>query len=350
MIKKIIIGLFILLATASQLSATSLRSLDPVVIGLSLADLKEERWKRDRDMFTAEVEKIGSRVLVRDAGGDARVQIEQCSNLLSQGVKALVVIPKNADAAAPIVAAARKKGVHVISYDRLITQENPEVYISFDNFKVGEIQATEILKRAPKGKYLLLGGDPADQNAFMLREGQMKVLKPAIETGDIQIVADPFCDKWLRSEAARYTEDAISKHPDLVAIVASNDGTAGGAIAVLKAKNKAGQVVVSGQDADIEAVRNVAKGLQAVTVYKPIRKIAEFAANVAVILAQSDSFEATDGVLSGGKSWDAHFQRLKNGAFETNTYFIDPVPVTRDNIDATVIADGFHTREQVYAE
>ena len=319
-----------------------------LVIGLSMADLKEERWKRDRDLFVAKARELGARVLVQDAGGDAPTQIEQSKNLLLKGANVLVVIPKNADAAAPIVLEARKKGVPVLSYDRLIAGAAPDLYLSFDNYRVGEIQAAEILKKAPRGKYLLLGGDPADQNASMLREGQMKILKPAVDAKEIEIVANPFCDKWLRAEATRYTEDALVKHPDLAAIVASNDGTAGGAIAALQAKGRAGKVFVSGQDADLEACRNVARGLQAVTVYKPIRQIAEAAAASAVKLARGESGTAVGEALAREGNFAGRFLELERGKAKVPTFFLTPIPVTKENIDAAVIADGFHPREAVY--
>lgn len=318
---------------------------EELLIGMSLADLKEERWKRDRDMFIAKVEELGAKVLVKDAGGDAQTQIEQCKNLLLQGIKVLVCVPKNADAAAPIVVNAHRSDVPVLSYDRLITNADTDLYISFNNFRVGEIQAAEVLKRAPKGKYLLLGGDPADKNADMLRTGQLKVLQPAIDKGDIEVVADPFCDKWLRAEATRYTEDALAKHPDLVAIVASNDGTACGAIAALSARNLAGKVFVSGQDADLEACRHVAKGFQAVTVYKPIRRIAEASAVMAVALAQGRSVAEVQALVT-----DCEKLEINNGSSEVPTIFLTPIPVTKANLAETVIADGFHPREKVLAE
>ena len=317
----------------------------PILVGLSLADLKEERWQRDRDMFTAKVEQLGGKVLVKDAGGDAQTQIEQCRNLLLQGVKVLAVVPKNADAAAPIIKDAHAKGLKVLSYDRLITNADTDLYISFNNYRVGEIQAKEILKAAPKGKYLQLGGDPADKNAGMLREGQLKVLKPAIDNKDIQIVADPFCDKWLRSEAQRHTEDCLAKHPDIVAIVASNDGTAGGAIASLKAKKLAGKVVVSGQDADLEACRNVVRGLQLVTVYKPIRQISEAAAILSMQLADGKSVQDACKIIPDGVQLT-----IDNGKIDVPTIFLTPIPVTKDNIDETVIKDGYHSRDAVYGK
>ena len=325
--------------------APSPKGAEALLIGMSLADLKEERWKRDRDMFVAKAEELGAKVLVKDAGGDAQAQIEQCKNLLLQGIKVLVCVPKNADAAAPIVVNAHRSDVPLLSYDRLITNADTDLYISFNNFRVGEIQAAEVLKRAPKGKYLLLGGDPADKNADMLRTGQLKVLQPAIDRGDIKVVADPFCDKWLRAEATRHTEDALAKHPDIVAIVASNDGTAGGAIAALSARKLAGKVFVSGQDADLEACRNVAKGLQAVTVYKPIRRIAEASAVMAVALAQGKSVADVQALVT-----DCEKLEINNGTIAVPTMFLTPIPVTKENLAETVIADGFHPREKVFAE
>ena len=199
----------------------------PLVIGLSLADLKEERWQRDRDFFTAKAKSLGARVIVQDAGGDPNAQVRQCDGLLAKGVKVLVVVPKNADAARPIVLNAHAKGVKVISYDRLIGDADVDLYLSFDNEKVGEIQARAIAAAAPKGNYLLLRGDPADKNSDMIHAGHMKVLQPLIDKGDIKIAADQACDKWLRSEARRITADALQKSK-IDAIVASNDGTASG--------------------------------------------------------------------------------------------------------------------------
>src|SRR5690606_7937952 len=179
-----------------------------LLIGLSLADLKEERWKRDRDYFVAKARELGAEVIVQDASGDPNAQLRQTDALLARGVKALVVVPKNADAARPIVLNAKAKGVPVISYDRLIADAPVDLYLSFDNVKVGEIQARAIAEKAPRGNYLILKGDPADKNSDMIHEGHVRVLKPLIDKGDIRVVAIQSCDKWLRSEALRITADA----------------------------------------------------------------------------------------------------------------------------------------------
>lgn len=316
-----------------------------LIIGLSMADLKDERWQRDHDLFIAYAESLGATVLDRDANGDPQVQIEQCKNLLMKGVQVLVVVPKNADAAAPIIQDAHDAKVKVLCYDRLITGAAPDVYVSFNNYRVGEIQAQAILAKAPRGKYLLIGGDPGDKNANMLRDGQMKVLRSAVEEGRIEIVASPFCDKWLRSEATRYTEETLARHPDLVAIVASNDNTAGGAIAVLKAHGLDGKVAVSGQDADLEGCRNVVAGTQTITVYKPIRKIAEACAEVAISLARGDDVDVALAAINDGVR-----MRINNGTVEVPTIFLPPIAVAAGDMEATVVADGFHTHDEVYGQ
>ncbi len=311
--------------------------VDKPVIGLSLADLKEERWQRDRDYFVAKVESLGGTVLVQDAAGDPNAQVRQCDGMLSKGIKALVVVPKNADAARPIVLAAHGRGVKVLSYDRLIADADVDLYLSFDNEKVGEIQAEAILKAAPKGNYLILKGDPADKNSDMIHAGHMKILQPAIEQGLIRVVATQSCDKWLRSEAQRITADALQKN-DVQAIVASNDGTASGAIAALQSKGLAGKVPVSGQDADLIACQYVWQGIQTVTVYKPIKQLAETAAVQAMHAATQGSFDSASTV------------DLPNGSATVKALFLTPVAVDKSNILETVAADGFHSRAEITGE
>jgi D-xylose transport system substrate-binding protein len=310
-----------------------LKTEEPILIGLSLSDLKEERWQRDRDYFTAKAESLGAKVLVQDASGDPNAQLRQCDGMLAKGVKVLVVVPKNADAARPIVMNAHARGVKVISYDRLIADAPVDLELSFDNEKVGEIQAKTVLAAAPKGDYLVLKGDPADKNSDMIHRGHLNILQPAINRGDIRLAVVQSCDKWLRSEAARITADALQKHT-IAAVVASNDGTASGAISALQAKGIAGKVPVSGQDADLIACQYVWQGLQTVTVYKPIKKLAEVAAEQAVKAAKGEAFDAAGAPLS-------------NGEYSVPALFLEPVAVQKENLLATVVADGFHSEEAV---
>lgn len=314
--------------------SVSEKQVKKVRIGFSMADLKEERWKRDRDMFVKKAEELGAMVDVQDAGGKPETQKQQCEAMLQRGIDVLVIIPKNAVAARTIVDKAEEKQVPVFCYDRVIKHPGVSLYVSFDNYEVGRIQAREILRRVPNGNYMLLGGDPGDENATMLRQGQMEVLKSAIDAGDIKVVYDQFCDKWSRSKAKEHTEAALAKcEGKLDAVVASNDGTAAGVIAALEAKGLAGKVAVSGQDADLLSCQYVVQGKQTVTAYKPIRELAEKSAELAMKLARREE--------TGAKL-------MKFGDVEVPTIFLKPIPVTAENIDETVIADGFHAKGDIY--
>ena len=230
-------------------------------IGLSMDTLKEERWQHDRDLFVERAKELGADVLVQAADSDDKVQTQQAENLLTQGVNVLVVIPHNGEIAASIVEASHRQNVPVVSYDRLIRNSEPDLYISFDNEKVGELQARYLVEHAPKGNYVLIGGAPTDNNATLFRKGQMNILKPAIDRGDIKVVADQWARDWLASEALRHTENALTQsNNNVVAVVVSNDGTAGGAIQALEEQKLGGKVLVSGQDADLAALQRELAG------------------------------------------------------------------------------------------
>jgi D-xylose transport system substrate-binding protein len=172
----------------------------------------------------------------------------------------------------------------------------------------------------------------------MVREGQMKVLRPLVERGDVRIVADQWAKGWQAIEALKITENALTRTGNLVdAVVASNDGTAGGAIQALAEQKLSGRVLVSGQDADLVACRRVVAGTQTMTVYKPIRALARVAAETAVRLARK-------------RPLDAGLRTVNNGRKDVASILLEPVAVDRDNMVATVVADGFHTLEAVYRD
>src|SRR5258705_3302334 len=202
----------------------------PVRIGFSMDTLKEERWQRDKALVEQRCQEVGAQCEVQVANGDDAVQTKQCDNLLTKGVDVLIVAPHNGQIAASIVEAAHRQGVPVISYDRLIRNSDVDLYVSHQVVKIGQLQAQYALDNRPKGNYVLIGGSQTDNNAVLLMEGQMSVLQPPIDRGDIKIVTKQFAREWLASEAVRITEDALTKNNnDIQAIVASNDGTAGGA-------------------------------------------------------------------------------------------------------------------------
>jgi D-xylose transport system substrate-binding protein len=307
-----------------------------IKIGFSMDTLKEERWQRDRDMFVAKAKELGADVLVQAANGNASMQISQAENLLTQNVDVLVVVPANAVTAAAIVDKAHKAGKKVISYDRLIKNADVDLYISFDNEEVGRMQAKYLVDRAPKGNYVLIGGSPTDNNAKMFRDGQMQVLKPLVDKGGIKIVVDQWAKDWQASEALKHTENALTRTKnDVQAVVASNDGTAGGVIAALSQQKLAGKVLVSGMDADLAACQRVAEGSQAMTVYKPIKVISDKAAELAVAVAKNEAIKGD-------------IRKVNNGKKDVDSILLKPIQVDKANLDSTVIKDGFHKKDDVY--
>jgi D-xylose transport system substrate-binding protein len=305
----------------------------PVRIGFSMDTLKEERWQRDKELVEKRARELGCDIDVQVANGDDAVQTKQCDNLLTKGVDVLIVAPHNGEVAASIVEAAHRQNVPVISYDRLIKNSDVDLYVSHQVEKIGEMQAKYALDRVPKGNYVLIGGSQTDNNALLLRKGQMNVLKPAADRGDIKIVSDQFAREWLASEALRITEDAMTRTGnDIQAVVASNDGTAGGAIQALGPL--AGKVVVTGQDAQLDAVQRIAEGKQTMTIYKPIQPLAYSAVESAIKLARREPVDAKD--------------RINNGKIDVPAILQEPLVVDKDNAVSTIIKDGYHKLEDVY--
>lgn len=305
-------------------------------IGLLMDTLKQgERWTRDRDLFLERAKELRAEVLVESAEGDAAKQQQLADSLLERGVQALVVVPHNAETASAIVAAAKKKNVGVISYDRLILNADIDLYLSYDNRMVGQQQAQFLRNRAPKGNFVLIGGAPTDHNAKLIREGQMSALEDATKRGDIKIVADGWAADWQADAALKLTEDALKKAKNqVVAVVASNDVTAGGVVQALEKQGLAGKVLVSGQDANLDAIRRIVAGTQAMTVYKPLRPLAREAAQSAVQMAKGEKVEGTSTV--------------NNGLKDVQAVLWNPVIIHKDTV-LILINDRFYTKEQVYA-
>jgi D-xylose transport system substrate-binding protein len=307
----------------------------PVKIGFSMDTLKEERWQRDKDAVEAHAKEVGATVLVQVANGDDKVQTQQAENLLTQGVDVLLVAPHNGEIAASIVESAKRQGVPVISYDRLIRNSDVDLYVSHQVEKLGEMQAQYALDHAPKGNYVLVKGSETDNNALLLNKGQMKVLQPAVDRGDIKIVANQFAKDWKPVEALNITENALTQNNNnIVAVVASNDGTAGGAIEALEGQKLAGKVVVTGQDADLAACQRIVAGKQSMTIYKPIKPLADAAVDAAIKLAHHETVEARD--------------KINNGKKDVPSILLEPVSVDKSNINETIIKDGYQKMEAVY--
>lgn len=301
------------------------------VVGVSWSNFQEERWKTDEKAIKDQLAKLGGSYVSADANGSAEKQIADVEGLINKGAKVLIILAYDKDAIAPALAKAKARGIPVIAYDRLI--ESPEVfYISFDNKEVGRLQARSVLAAKPKGNYAMIKGAPTDPNANLLREGQQEVLADAIKKGDVKIVGEEYTDGWKPEVAQRNMEQILSKSGNKVdAVVASNDGTAGGVVAALSARGLKG-VPVSGQDGDHAALNRVALGTQTVSVWKDSRDLGREAATVAVALAKGQKV-ANATSFAGGE------RKVK-----LNAILLKPVAVTADKLD-TVIKAGWISKD-----
>lgn len=317
------------------------KAANHLVIGLSMDTLKEARWSKDRDAFVARAQELGAEVKVLSANSDDNRQVADVTTLLTAGVNVVVIVPHDGKAMAKGVELAHAANVPVVAYDRLITDSDLDLYITFDNRKVGQLQAQfvlDALKDAPKPiKIVRIYGSKTDANAFSFKQGQDDVLLPAIAAGKVEVLHEDWADDWKPENAKRIMNAAITKHGAAIqGVVASNDGTAGGAIQAMKEVGTMGQVVVTGQDAELVAVQRIVGGEQSMSIYKPVQNLAKRAAEVAVALAKGKP------VVAQGES--------DNGRIKVPSIFHDVVTVTKANVDSTVIADGFHTREEVYGK
>jgi len=299
------------------------------VIGVSWSNFQEERWKTDEAAMKSAISANGDKYASANAQSSAQKQLTDVESLIAQGISALIVLAQDSFAIAPAVQRAVDEGIPVIGYDRLI--ENPNVfYITFDNKEVGRMQARSVFALRPRGNYAFIKGSSADPNADFLLSGQMEVLKNAIGSGEIKNVGEIYTDDWLPANAQRNMEQILTKNNNEIdAVVASNDGTAGGAIAALAAQGLAGSVPVSGQDGDHAALNRIALGTQTVSVWKDARALGKQAAEVASLLADGKTMSEIPGVtkFAGGPK-----------KVEMNTLLLTPIPITKDNLNVVIDA------------
>ncbi len=315
---------------------------DHVLIGLSMDTLKEERWQNDRDLFVKRAKELGAEVLVQAANSDDTRQIQDVEALISRKVDVLVVVPHNGEAMAKAVRLAHEAGIPVIAYDRLITNADLDLYISFDAITVGEQQARYLVSKLsgapaskPKSRIVRIHGAKTDNNAVLFKVGQDNILKPYIKSGQIEVIHEDWAENWKPENAKKITQAAITKFgSNFDGILAANDGTAGGAIQALLEEGLTGKILVTGQDAELAACQRIASGAQAMTIYKPLKILAERAVEVAVAMAKR-------------KPVVARFE-VDNGKVKVPSILIEVQTVTKDNMMETVVKDGFHKREDVY--
>ena len=261
-------------------------------VGVSWSNFQEERWKTDEAAIKAAVAAGGGTYISADAQSSASKQLTDIEGLIARGAKVLIVLAQDANAIRPAVEKALNEGIPVIGYDRLIELKDV-LYLTFDNKEVGRMEAREVFKVKPEGNYTFIKGSSSDPNADILFAGQMEVLADAIKSGKIKDVGAAYTDAWLPANAQRNMEQFLTANRNKVdAVVASNDGTAGGAIAALAGQGMAGPVPVSGQDGDHAALNRIALGTQTVSVWKDARLLGKTAGEQAIALAKGAKMSA----------------------------------------------------------
>jgi D-xylose transport system substrate-binding protein len=334
----VVLSCLLSVVTGLELSRgrSSERAKRKPLIGLSMDTLKEERWQHDRDLFVKRAEALGADVLVQAANSDDTRQLHDVESLLSRNVDALVVVAHNGEAMARAVELGHESGVPVIAYDRLIRGADVDLYVSFDAVKVGELQAKFLVEKlGGKGRIVRIHGAKVDNNAVLVKQGQDAVLAPYLADGRIKVVHEDWAENWKPEAAKKITNAAITRAGSAIdGVLAANDGTAGGAIQALTEEGLAGKVLVTGQDAELAACQRIVAGTQTMTVYKPLKRLAEAAAEAAYKLATRRPLVAT--------------QETENGKTRVPSILIDVTAAVKDNLDSTVIADGFHSKADVF--
>ena len=299
-------------------------------IGLSLDSYIIERWERDRDVFVATAKELGADINVQSANGDIELQISQIEYFIEKKVDVIVIVAIDSDKLTEVVNKAKDNGIHVIAYDRLVNNANVDMYISFDNKKVGTMMGEEIASHYKNQRVIMICGAPADSNVAMVNEGFEEVMA----SHNIEIIDKTFCEGWKAELGADY----VNKNLDIVsnadAIMCGNDDIATNVIRTLSIYRRAGQIDVVGQDADLAACQHIVEGTQNITVYKPVEKLATKAAQYAVDFAKGKKV-TVDNTINDGK-YDVPYVAL------------EPISVNRNNIDEIIIDSGFHSKEDVY--
>lgn len=332
---KIIITILILLMVVPFISVYG--APKKLTIGLAFENTLNERWSKEVKFFVAEIERLGGTVVLLDAQGNQTTQNSQIEKLISQKVDVLVVLPVNPKDAAASVASAKKAGIPVMAYSRIILNANLDCFVGSDVMDSGRTLAKAAVAKVPKGNYIIINGAPTDLNAKLEQQGYMEVLKPYIARKDINIVFEQWCDNWDTDKAMAATENALTqtKNKIDVALVA-NDSMATGVVQALKAQKLAGKVFVTGINAEIAALQRIAEGTQAVTLLSPSKEFAVAAAQGAFEMAKTKKAPK----LATGK--------VNNGFKDIPQIKINTTLVVQKNMPETVIKSGFAKADDVY--
>lgn len=335
--KRVLMGISCLFVVVAMLTLVSgIVFAKSLTVGVSWSNFQEERWKTDEAAIKNQLKTLGAKYISADAQADSSKQISDVENLIARGCNALIILAYDADAINPAISKAKAEGIPVVGYDRLI-EDAYAFYLTFDNKEVGRMQAREVFKVKPEGNYVFIKGSSTDPNADFLHEGQLEILKKAMDAGKIKNVGEQYTEGWRPEVAQKNMEQILTANNNKVdAVVASNDGTAGGVVAALTAQGMEGITPVSGQDGDHAALNRVARGTQTVSVWKDARALGKAAADIAVALAKGEKVKNAMKWSGGPKG------------VTMNSILLKPVPITKDNLD--VVIDAAWVKKEVVCQ
>jgi D-xylose transport system substrate-binding protein len=325
-------------ATAAPAQATAAPAADTgkrFKVGVLWDFLQVERRVKARDYLMAEAERLGFDIVFQNANGDEKLQLQQAENLITQGVDMIVILPQNADAACPVIEQAHQAGIKVVAFDRLISNCDLDYYIGFNNDVIGDMMANYVFDKKPDGNWAMVNGAPTDPNVKQYRDGWLRVIQKAVDSGAIKMVSDTYTEGWKPDNAMKAAENFLTANNDKIDVVlAMNDGTAGGVVQALKARDLNGKVLVTGQDGELAAIQRIAEGDQAMTVWKPDDKMA-------TVLAESILAILKGEALPEASTTDNKFKQV-------TSKLLLPVAVDKDNICETVVASDYLKLEDIY--
>lgn len=306
-------------------ASLALKTPKKIQIGFLVHDLVADRWRKDTESFAREIEQLGGELILKNAFGSATDQVAQGKLLIDEGIKVIAVVAQDGNLLGELVEYANKNGAKIIAYDRMILNCNLDYYISFNGIKVGELMSEYALKLKPKGNYVILNGPASDNNALLIRQGLMKNLQKHIDNGSVKVLLEKEMDSWYGLSALLVMNDFIATKQHIDVLITGSDDLATGAIDAFNSASLP-TPIVTGQDASLDACRNIVLGKQSMTVYKSIKKLSKEAAILAMKLATGKKVEFTTS--------------LSNGKKDVPSFLFDPVAVDKSNLETTVVADG----------
>ncbi len=302
-----------------------------IQIGLSFDSYVIERWTRDREVFVSTAQDLGAEVNVQNANGEIEEQISQIEYLIDKHMDVIVIVAVDSEALSDVVRKAKDAGIKIVAYDRLIRNANVNLYISFDNEQVGRLMGQALVDRVPEGGNIVtIFGPTSDHNVVMMEQG----FQDAMKGHDLNVIYSWNAKGWVAEEAYGAMNEAFNKTKDIDGVLCGNDNLATQAVLALAENRMAGEVVVTGQDADLVACQRIVEGTQTMTVYKPVDKLAKAAAEYAVKLTKGEDIGVSETIDDG-----------KNAVPYVK---LQPIAVTKDNIRKEIIDGGFQKEEDVY--